>query len=140
MENCEIKNDCNNRREFLVKTTAAVGGLMLAFSTTSNAQTAEDVTVKIDDTSALSKVGGSQTVETKSGKVIVVRTADLTFKAFSAKCTHSGGPLQYDAKSQQLTCDWHGSAFDLEGKVKSKPAKNPLPVYSTQNAIVVNVK
>jgi nitrite reductase/ring-hydroxylating ferredoxin subunit len=142
MENCDEKKDCNGRREFLVKTSALAGGLLLTLSGASVVKAqdkAEEITLKLDDKSSLSKVGGSQTVESKGGKVIVVRLSETSFKAFSAKCPHSGGPIEFDAKSNQLSCPWHGSKFDTEGKKLSGPSKKDLSVYSTQNAIVVKL-
>jgi nitrite reductase/ring-hydroxylating ferredoxin subunit len=142
MENCDEKKDCSGRREFLVKTSAIAGGLMLSLTGASVVKAQdkpEEITLKLDEKSSLSKVGGSQAVETKGGKVIVIRLSETSFKAFSAKCTHSGGPLEFDVKSSQLTCPWHDSKFDTEGKKLSGPAKKDLKVYSTQNAIVVSL-
>lgn len=142
MENCNEKQSCSDRREFLVKTSAIAGGLMLSLTGANIAladEMPEEITLKLDEKSALSKVGGSQTVDSKSGKVIVVKLSETSFKAFSAKCPHSGGPLEFDAKSSQLTCPWHGSKFDSAGKRLSGPAKKDLSVYSTQNAIVVSL-
>ncbi len=60
--------------------------------------------------------------------VIVVRTAQDQFKAFSAVCTHLGCIVEY--KGEQggyFQCNCHGSAFDLTGKNIRGPAPVPLP-------------
>ena len=147
---------CTSRREFLVKTTATAGGLVLALSglqatqaqeTPASLKTAapvaaqsDEAVLKLDDKSPLSKVGGFDTIETKAGKVVVVRTSETDFKAFSAVCTHKGGPIKYDEKTQQLFCPWHNSRFDTEGKVVKGPAKEPLSSYMTEKAVVVALK
>ena len=143
MENFDKEKTCDNRREFLVKSTATAGGLILSLAGVSSVNandTTDELTVKLDDKSALGKVGGSQTFDTDKGKIIVVRAGEMAFKAFSAICTHKGGPLKYDEKTGQLACPWHGSKFDMDGKNVGGPEKTPLAVFSTQNALVVNLK
>ena len=143
MKNCDNEKTCDNRREFLVKTTATAGGLILSLagvSAVSANETTDELTVKLDDKSELGKVGGSQLFDTPKGKIIVVRTSETAFKAYSAVCTHKGGTLGYNEKTQQLACPLHGSKFDLEGKNASGPAKTPLSVFATQSALVVNLK
>ena len=152
MKNCNDDNACNGRREFLVKATATTGGLLLSLASAGaiSAQkkdddmpqtSDEDVVVKLDANSALNKVGGSETIDTKAGKIIVVRNSDMSVSAFSAKCTHKGGPIKYDEKTGELKCPWHGSRFDVKtGAVLGGPAKSPLPAYSTENAVVVDLK
>ncbi len=147
---------CNSRREFLVKTTATAGGLVLALSglqvATAQEESAvaklaapiaaqsDEAVLKLDDKSPLSKVGGFDTIETSVGKVVVVRTSETDFKAYSAVCTHKGGPIKYDEKTQQLFCPWHNSRFDAEGKVVKGPAKQALSSYLTEKAVVVALK
>lgn len=144
---------CSGRREFLVKATATTGGLLLSLSGAGalSAQSgqsqpaatgeADDVVVKLDEKSALNHAGGSEVIETKSGKIIVIRNSDMSISAFSDVCTHKGGPLKFDEKSGQLVCPWHNSKFDAKsGAVLGGPAKQPLPVYSAESAVVVGLK
>ncbi len=141
MENCEKQTDCNNRREFLVKTTAAVGGLMLAFSSTTNAQTEpEEIFVKIDGTSGLSKVGGFQEVKADAGKIIVVRTSETEYKALRAKCPHKGGPIKFDEAKQTFSCGWHDSIFDKNGVRTAGPSKENLKSFMAETKTVLSVK
>jgi Rieske Fe-S protein len=152
MENCNDEKKCGGRREFLVKASAIAGGVVLSLSGLSAAQgqkddtkkddtMAEDLVLKLDSSSPLSKAGGSQTFDTKSGKIIVIRNDDTSFAAFSAKCTHKGGPVSFDEKTRQLICKWHGSKFDsTSGSVLNGPAKEPLPAFTTDSAVVVSLK
>lgn len=133
---------CDNRREFLVKSTATAGGLILSLAgiNTVNANTvADDLSVKLDESSPLNKVGGSQVVDSASGKILIVH-AETGFKAYSAICTHKGAVLGYDEKSKLVVCPSHGSKFDAEGKNAGGPAKTPLPVYTAENSVVVKLK
>ena len=151
MTNCNDENKCGGRREFLVKASAIAGGVVLSLSglSAANAQketksadtAAEDLVLKLDASSALSKVGGTQTFDTKSGQIIVIRNGDMNFSAFSTKCTHKGGPVSYDEKTKQLACKWHGSRFDAaSGSVLKGPAKDPLPAFAADEALVVSLK
>jgi nitrite reductase/ring-hydroxylating ferredoxin subunit len=147
--NCELEEkSCGGRREFLVRATAVAGGLALTLSNLNNVSAknvdddkkSEEVFVKIDGTSGLSKVGGSETVKTDNGKVIVVRTADKEYKAFKAKCPHKGGPIKFDAAKQIFTCDWHESLFDKNGKVTNGPAKTDLTAFASETKTVLSIK
>lgn len=151
MKNCNDENACSGRREFLVKATATTGGLLLSLASAGavSAQTKEgapqttdeNLVVKLDEKSGLTKAGGSETIETKAGKVILVRNSDMSVSAFSAKCTHKGGPIKYNETTGQLECPWHHSKFDPKtGSVLGGPAKDPLPAFSTESAVVVDLK
>ncbi len=152
MENCNDKNKCGGRREFLVKASAIAGGVVLSLSGLNAAQgqkedskkddtMTDDLVLKLDSSSPLSKVGGSQIFDTKSGKIIVIRNGETSFAAFSAKCTHKGGTLAYEAKTKQLACPLHGSRFDgANGSVVNGPASEPLPAFTTDSAVVVSLK
>jgi nitrite reductase/ring-hydroxylating ferredoxin subunit len=140
MESCETKHECNGRREFLVRSTAVVGGLMLALSSKTSAQTkSEEVFVKIDGNSGISKIGGFTEVKTGVGKVVVVRTSETEYKAFRAKCPHKGGPIKYDETKQTFHCDWHDSFFDQNGVKKSGPSKENLRAFNAVTKAVLSV-
>jgi Rieske Fe-S protein len=153
MENCNDEKKCGGRREFLVKASAIAGGVVLSLSGLNAAQgqkddskkddtaIADDLVLKLDASSPLGKAGGSQIFDTKSGKIIVIRKDETSFAAFSAKCTHKGGTLEYDAKTKQLACPLHGSRFDgANGSVLKGPASQPLPAFTTDSAVVVSLK
>ena len=153
-DSCQKTNICGGRRDFLVKASTIAGAVVLSLSGLNSVSaqkddkkkdgdaTNEDIVLKLDDASPLSKIGGMQTIDTKSaGKVIIVRSGEMSFAAFRAKCPHKGGPIKYDEKSKQLFCPWHDSRFNLaDGKVISGPAKEGLTNYMTQTAMSLTVK
>ena len=129
---------CIGRREFLVKAGLVAGGVVLTVSSLANSAFGaafEDVTIDLATDSPLAKVGGSQIVDSTAGKIIVVHEADDKYFAFSAKCTHKGGLVEYDAAANKLNCPKHGSAFDgVDGKVVKGPADEPLKAYPAKAA------
>jgi len=146
-DNCQ-ENICNDRRNFLISATATAGGVLLTLAGARSASAAtestkpvadDSVVIKLDDKSPLSKVGGSDTVDTKDGKVIVVRTGDATFAAYSAICTHKGGPIKYDTDKKQLMCPWHNSRFDMTGNPVGGPAKAPLTSFNADESMTVTI-
>ena len=145
MKDCKETVDCSGRREFLVKAAFVAGGLVLTLSGAAAGlgRAFEDVTVNIGPDSPLAKVGGSDLVDSAAGKIIIVRTGENTFVAYSARCTHKGGIVAYDAASKQFACPKHGSKFDSStGAVVDGPAKDALPAYKTSgnaSSLVVNV-
>lgn len=151
MKDCNDIASCGGRRDFLVKATAGVGGLILTLSGVGFVLGAdrlldgdEDITFTIDDKSPLSKVGGSQVFDSKVGKIIILRTGDASFVAFSAKCTHKGAQIEYDENAGNFLCPKHGSRFDKgSGAVVEGPADNPLPAYpakGTATSVIISLK
>lgn len=145
MKDCIDKKDCTGRREFLVKAGLVAGGLVLTLSAPLGAFAGaffEDLVVPIDDKSPLNKVGGSAVVESTAGKIIIMRTGETVFVAFSAKCTHKGGTVFYDEESKTFLCPKHGSEFNTaNGSVVKGPAGDPLASYqATGTATSVKVK
>ena len=142
-EKCnETEKKCSGRREFLVSASALAGGLVLSLANVREASAeikgpVAETVIKLDEKSPLNKVGGSQTVETPAGKVIVARTGEGTFVAVSAVCTHKGATLGYDEKSSLFVCPSHGSRYGLDGSNAKGPAKNPLKTLKPQQAIIL---
>lgn len=120
------------------------GGLALTLSGAGKllGNTFEDVVVTIDDKSPLNKVGGYDIVSSSAGKIIIVRTGDATFAAYSARCTHKGVTVKYDAAKKAFVCPSHGSMFDVaNGNVTHGPADDPLASYkATGTATSVSIK
>ena len=104
----------------------------------------EDITFTVDANSPLKNVGGSQVFDSKVGKIIILRTGDMTFVAFSARCTHKGGMIEWDENAHNFICPKHGSRFDkANGAVVTGPAEDPLPSYpakGTATSVVISVK
>lgn len=85
-------------------------------------------------------------------KLKLVRLSDLQFDillvviapgqahALQMVCTHIENPLV--AHSRGLSCNVHGSTFDLEGAVTNGPADRPLkryPVTETEAHYIINI-
>ena len=123
MEDCKPKVACIGRREFLVKAGLVAGVTVLTVSSSYGASAFEDLTVTIVTDSPLAKVGGSQVVDSTAGKLIVIRSGEKTFAAFSAICTHKRGTLSYDGK--QLYCPKHGSKIQRRKRHRlQRPGRN----------------
>ncbi|CAN5569350.1 hypothetical protein BH10ACI3_BH10ACI3_16610 [soil metagenome] len=145
MKDCDKAIDCNGRREFLVKAAVMAGGLVLSLSGAGSVlgESLADVTVTIDEKSPLGKVGGSTLVDSTAGQIIIVRTGETTFVAFSAVCTHKRGIVKYDAANNRFECPKHHSIFDAAtGNPIDGPADDPLaryPAKGTATSVTVTV-
>jgi Rieske Fe-S protein len=60
---------------------------------------------------------------------ILIRTADGTYKAFSAVCTHLSCTVQYRGDTHQIWCPCHNGIYDLNGRNVSGPPPKPLAMY-----------
>ncbi|MCD9142265.1 Rieske (2Fe-2S) protein [Streptomyces albireticuli] len=70
-------------------------------------------------------VGGARLY--REERLLVSRSAQGEFKAFSAVCTHAGCVMT-KVQSGEASCPCHGSKFDVNtGKVLRGPADAPLP-------------
>ena len=88
------------------------------------------ITLAIDSNSPLKNVGSAALVDASSVKLLVAHTADTTFKAVSAICTHEGCTVT-GFSSGTYTCPCHGSQFDTGGAVKRGPAASSLASKTT---------
>ncbi len=148
VKNCNDSIQCPGRRDFIVKAIFGAGGLILTLTGLSSITGAnsrldgdEDITFQIGANDPLSKVGGWQVFDSKVGKVIILRTGEASFVAFSARCTHKGGLIEYDEGEHNFLCPKHGSRFDkVNGNVVTGPADEPLPAYAAKgNAASVTI-
>ncbi|CAL9596369.1 Rieske (2Fe-2S) protein [Streptomyces sp. Tu 3180] len=72
-------------------------------------------------------------------KVVVSRSEDGAFTAYSSVCTHAGCPAN-ELEGTRLICPCHGSEFDATtGKVLREPAVAPLTpvVIEVRNGTVI---
>ena len=60
----------------------------------------------------------------KEGVFLIKKGND--FNALSARCTHLGCTLDFDAVSQRFRCPCHGSLFAISGKRIAGPARKDL--------------
>ncbi|MGE5430970.1 MAG: ubiquinol-cytochrome c reductase iron-sulfur subunit [Syntrophomonadaceae bacterium] len=74
--------------------------------------------------------------------VIVIRTKEDTFKAFSASCTHLNCTVQYRGDMDAIWCACHNGKYDLTGRNISGPPPRPLDEFKTmiKNDEVIIIK
>jgi cytochrome b6-f complex iron-sulfur subunit len=89
------------------------------------------VSVAIDAASPLAAVGSAALVQTTIGSFLVTRTAQTSFSAVTAICTHEACTIT-GFESQAFVCPCHGSRFSANGAVLNGPAFNPLRQFATQ--------
>jgi cytochrome b6-f complex iron-sulfur subunit len=89
------------------------------------------ITLAIDASSPLSTVGNAALVQTTVGEFLVARTAQNSFVALTAICTHQTCTIT-GFSNQDYVCPCHGSTFDVNGRVLAGPASAPLHQYPTQ--------
>ena len=153
MSHCNEKSPACGRRDFIVRTMTAAGGAIAGLSIATQAAdpatpatppTAtpaanNDLVLEMSAHSALAKVGGSEVIDSRVGKILVMRTGPDTFAATSAICTHRRGPLFYDAESGKIICQTHGALFNADGKVVKGPATVNLKSYVSAPAAVLHL-
>lgn len=89
-------------------------------------------TIKLSEHPELGQIGGFKTFTVNSTPIIVFRTGQTTFKAFSMICTHQGCRTNWVNSEQQFHCPCHGSRFDKDGRVIQGPATQNLRTYNTE--------
>jgi cytochrome b6-f complex iron-sulfur subunit len=89
------------------------------------------ITLPIDSNSPLFNAGSAALVQTSDGNFLVAHTAQNTFSALSATCTHQVCTID-GWSNQSFVCPCHGSTFDTSGRVVAGPAPTALHQYPTQ--------
>jgi cytochrome b6-f complex iron-sulfur subunit len=95
--------------------------------------TGRTISITIDTASVLSAVGAAAIVQTALGVFLVARTAQDTFTALNATCTHEACTIT-GFSSQRFVCPCHGSEFTTSGAVVQGPAPTALRQFATQFA------
>ncbi|MER8219204.1 FAD-dependent oxidoreductase [Streptomyces sp. NPDC094143] len=70
--------------------------------------------------------GEGAVVRAGGHRLAVYRDDDGALHAFSARCTHLGCLVDFNAAERAWECPCHGSRFDTDGKVIQGPATRPL--------------
>ena len=91
------------------------------------------VTVTIDASSPLATVGGAALVQSASGSFLVSQTAQGTFVALTAICTHEQCTVT-GFQSSRYVCPCHGSQYSTSGSVVQGPATRALQQFATRFA------
>jgi Rieske Fe-S protein len=75
------------------------------------------------------KVNSGKIVKFGSRPVLLVRSGETEWKAFSAVCTHLNCTVQYREDARVIWCACHNGMYDLNGSVVSGPPPRPLDEY-----------
>ena len=81
-------------------------------------------------TSALTGVGGAVLVESVAGVFLVSRTAESSFTAIDAVCSHQSCTVT-NTDGTTYVCPCHGSRYDRNGRVLNGPATAALRQFPT---------
>ena len=84
--------------------------------------------VKAGKVSAIALNSG-QIIKFGSKPVILIRSPQGDFKAFSATCTHLSCTVQYKSDLGIMLCACHNGKYDLNGRNVSGPPPRPLDEY-----------
>ncbi len=76
---------------------------------------------------------GAALVQTASGNFLVARTAQDSFTALTAVCTHEACTVT-GFENQHYVCPCHGSQYTTSGAVVQGPAPSPLRQFATRFA------
>ncbi len=63
---------------------------------------------------------------------ILIMTADGTYKAFTAICTHLDCTVQFRPDLERIWCACHNGQYDLNGKNVAGPPPAPLVAYNVR--------
>ena len=80
--------------------------------------------------SALAGIGGAVLVESIAGVFLLARTAETTFSAIDAVCSHQSCTVN-GADGSVYVCGCHGSRYDRNGRVLGGPATAALRQFRT---------
>lgn len=69
-----------------------------------------------------------------SGNIIIIRSGENSYLAFSKICTHEGCTVAYNHSEGELPCPCHGSVFSTSGAVLEGPASANLKQYSVSKS------
>ncbi|MGZ8867694.1 MAG: QcrA and Rieske domain-containing protein [Thermoanaerobaculia bacterium] len=72
---------------------------------------------------------GFKIVRFGADPVILVRTADAKFYAYSATCTHLDCIVGFQKEHSRIWCNCHGGGYDLTGRNVTGPPPRPLTAY-----------
>jgi Rieske Fe-S protein len=65
-----------------------------------------------------------------SKPVLLIRSGEAEWRAYSGTCTHLDCTVQYQESSRQIWCACHDGFYDLNGRVVSGPPPRPLEEYT----------
>lgn len=137
MESLDARSPLDRRRLLNWFLGTSVGALLvsivypvLRFVTpprVAEASTSEVEAGLVDDVQLMQK--GFKIVRFGGDPVILVRTADAKFYAYSATCTHLDCIVGFQKEHSRIWCNCHGGGYDLQGRNVSGPPPRPLTPF-----------
>lgn len=130
--------DSNLTRRRFLETSAALLGVSLVgcgpkAASSPQSRTNPDGSITLTGLQLLTQ-GTAQSFTFPNGEPgLIFMTASGQSGAVSAKCTHAGCTVEWNAPNDAkvpLRCPCHESHFSLDGKVLGGPAKAPLAEYA----------
>jgi Rieske Fe-S protein len=91
------------------------------------------IALTIDTASALNNVGSAALVTASGQNFLVARTAQATFVALTAICTHEQCTVS-GFQNSTYVCPCHGSTYSTSGAVLLGPAPRALQQFATSFA------
>ena len=76
------------------------------------------------------KAKGFMILRVGTDRVLAIKDGDVKVKALSAKCTHEGCTVQFQAAEGLIWCACHNGKFNLDGRVLSGPPPRPLVAFA----------
>jgi cytochrome b6-f complex iron-sulfur subunit len=101
-----------------------------ALPTINSSIVANTITLNIDASSPLNTVGNAALVNASGRSFLVARTAQGTFTALTAVCTHESCTVS-NYQNQVYECPCHGSQYNTSGGVTKGPAPRSLSSFAT---------
>ncbi len=117
------------------------GGNVPALTQINGTSAGNTVTVNVDGAPALASVGSAALVQAGNNSILVTRTAQDSFNAFTAICTHEQCIIN-GFSSGTFVCPCHGSQYNTSGAVQQGPATQRLRQFVTQftnNVLTITV-
>jgi cytochrome b6-f complex iron-sulfur subunit len=133
IEGCGSKGNPNN---------PGGGGSVPQLSTIGGTASGNTVTVNNVSGTALANVGSAALVQAGGSNILVIQTAQGTFSAFTAVCTHEQNIITGFQSGATFVCPAHGSQFNTSGAVVQGPATRALQRFNTQftnNVLTITV-
>ena len=100
------------------------------------------VTVSNVSGTALANVGSAALVQAGGNNILVLQTAQGSFRALTAVCTHESNLITGFQNNSTFVCPAHGSQFNTSGGVVQGPATRALrefPTQFTNNVLTITV-